>query len=228
MSQYEVEIKSLLGTEEKKDLLMEKVRAKDPALAFLWEETQLNHYFQGRVSAILEVFRPYLDATEISKLEDILTHYQNHSVRTRWIAPNTTILVIKASIDDTTSANGKIRREYEYSFPDMSLAHIDSILKDAGLDYQAKWSRTRQSYKFLDMTLCIDKNAGYGYLAEFEKVVNDPSETESARESILANMAELDIKELDQALLACMFDFYNQNWREYYGTDKVFEVAEEI
>jgi len=30
--------------------------------------------------------------------------------------------------------------------------------------------------------------------------------------------------ELDQARLARMFDFYNKNWRDYYGTEKVFTV----
>jgi hypothetical protein len=37
-------------------------------------------------------------------------------------------------------------------------------------------------------------------------------------------MAELGLDELPQERLARMFEFYNQNWSEYYGTDKTFNI----
>jgi len=37
-------------------------------------------------------------------------------------------------------------------------------------------------------------------------------------------MAELGVAELPQDRLARMFDFYNQNWPDYYGTDKTFTI----
>jgi hypothetical protein len=37
-------------------------------------------------------------------------------------------------------------------------------------------------------------------------------------------MQELDLKELSQDRLERMFKFYNENWRDYYGTEKVFNI----
>ena len=37
-------------------------------------------------------------------------------------------------------------------------------------------------------------------------------------------IGDLEVEELDQARLERMFAFYNANWRDYYGTDKVFVV----
>lgn len=70
----------------------------------------------------------------------------------------------------------------------------------------------------------MDKNAGYGYLAEFEKIVTDEAEADSVREELDALMAELEVEELDQERLARMFSFYNTNWPDYYGTDKTFTI----
>lgn len=57
------------------------------------------------------------------------------------------ILVIKASVDDTTSENGIARVEREIVFPQKTLAELDAIVRSAGYEYQAKWSRDREEYK---------------------------------------------------------------------------------
>ncbi len=74
------------------------------------------------------------------------------------------------------------------------------------------------------MNVCIDKNAGYGYLAEFERIVGEGDDHAAVRAELEAAMAELGVLELPQDRLARMFDFYNQNWAEYYGTDKTFTI----
>ena len=74
------------------------------------------------------------------------------------------------------------------------------------------------------VTLCLDKNAGYGYLAEFERVIDDPSLVDSTRAELLHIIDSLGYTELDQARLSRMFDFYNKNWRDYYGSEKVFTL----
>ena len=70
----------------------------------------------------------------------------------------------------------------------------------------------------------MDRNAGYGYLAEFEKMIDDGREAEYAKQELKALMAELKCQELAQDRLERMFTFYNEHWEEYYGTDKVFVV----
>jgi adenylate cyclase class IV len=72
--------------------------------------------------------------------------------------------------------------------------------------------------------VCFDKNAGYGYLAEFEKIVPHAEALAAARAEIDAVMSELEVEELPQDRLARMFAFYNEHWPEYYGTDKTFTI----
>jgi adenylate cyclase class IV len=97
---------------------------------------------------------------------------------------------------------------------------------ESGFKYQAKWSREREEYDYKGMNVCLDKNAGYGYLAEFEKVLQggDDSALASARAEIESVMRELGVAELPQDRLERMFAHYNQNWPDYYGTDKVFVI----
>jgi len=106
----------------------------------------------------------------------------------------------------------------------MSIDNLDAILLESGFEYQAKWSRERVEYSFDNINVCIDKNAGYGYLAEFEMVIANSDETQMAEENIRGIMARVGVEELDQARLARMFDYYNQNWRDYYGTEKTFTI----
>ena len=47
---------------------------------------------------------------------------------------------------------------------------------------------------------------------------------ETTRSELLAIIHTLGYAELDQARLSRMFAHYNQNWREYYGTEKVFSI----
>lgn len=136
-----------------------------------------------------------------------------------------TILVVKATVNDETSSNGTARIEWEVDLAPMSLDDMDKLVLTAGFDYQAKWSRDRDEYRLSDNTaLCVDRNAGYGYLAEFERVITDADAVESTRAELLSMIESLGYQELDQDRLARMFDFYNKNWRDYYGTERVFTI----
>ena len=85
-------------------------------------------------------------------------------------------MVVKATVNNETSSNGTARIEWEVDLFPMTLDEIDTKLLMSGFEYQAKWSRARDSYKLNQNTiLCLDKNAGYGYLAEFERVIDDES-----------------------------------------------------
>ena len=130
---------------------------------------------------------------------------------------------MKASIDDTTSSNGISRMEFE-SEVDMTLDELDKILLDSDFEYQAKWSRQREEFESGDMNICIDKNAGYGYLAEFEKVIDNADEVEKVKKDLRETMQELGVEELMQDRLERMFAHYNEHWPEYYGTDKIFNI----
>ena len=222
----EIEIKSLLGSSQKAQDLKKKMETLDPNFKLTDTSKQLNHYFKNISKSALEKI-----ANEISihlsddkkiELKKIIEHGKNPSVRTRQLN-NDVLFIIKASIDETTSSNGISRIEFEEKI-NLTLDELDQILLDAGLLYEAKWSREREQYEVKNATVTIDKNAGYGYVAEFEKVVNNDSDPKKITQELRDLMKELDVVELDQERLGRMFDFYNKNWEKYYGTDNIFII----
>lgn len=222
MNSYEVEIKSLLGQKENAEALKQKLQT-DPSFKSHGSHKQLNHYFiGGDLKALFDKTKDLIDQSKVPQFAEITQKAKDYSVRTRW-ADGKVMLVIKASIDDTTSSNGTARLETE-SQVDISIEDLDKLVTESGFTYQAKWSREREEYEYRGMNVSIDKNAGYGYLAEFEKVVEDPSLVDQIKDEIRNAMSEIGIEELSQDRLARMFDYYNNNWSDYYGTDKVFSI----
>lgn len=219
---FEIEIKSLLGKEENAQELKEKLKHKFPGMSLVGHGKQLNHYFVGDVSNLYDKVSPVIAEEHRNRLQKVLEEGSEFSIRSRE-TDDAVLFVVKASIDDTTSANGIKRIEFEEKV-DLSLEELDKLILDAGLEYQAKWSREREEYKCDDINVCLDKNAGYGWLAEFEKVIDDESLVVEAENKVRALMSDLGIDELMQDRLGRMFDYYNKNWPNYYGTDNVFEI----
>lgn len=223
MAQFEIEIKSLLGEKSAADALIAKLKATDTACEKSAESRQLNHYFEGgNIDALYQKVEHLFDADTQEKLQVIIEKGTSFSVRTRQKDAEV-LLVVKASVDAGTSANTVSRLEFEEAVP-ASLDALDRLVEGAGFRYQAKWSREREEYAYKGLTVCIDRNAGYGYLAEFEKVTDAEHALADVRAEIENIMAELGVAELPQDRLARMFDFYNNNWADYYGTDKTFVV----
>jgi adenylate cyclase class IV len=228
MHNFEIEIKSLLGSKANADALVEKMQTADNDFKILGAHKQLNHYFVGgSLKSLFDKVNHLLTEESKHKLEDLSERAKDFSVRTRE-ADGKIILVVKATVDDTTSENGTARLEWEAKLNNLNLEELDKLILNAGFTYQAKWSRERQEFLFhsgkRELSVSIDKNAGYGFLAELEVVVNDVSKAEEVKAFIRETMSKLAIEELPQDRLQRMFDFYNQHWQDYYGTDKVFTI----
>lgn len=221
---YEVEIKSLLGSKDNADLLLKNLKKHNPKLKLISKGKQLNHYFNVPNEIHLEkALTKHIKTDKKESFKRILEDGKKLSIRTRENDGKKAILVIKASVGDDTSSNGVKRIEFE-SEVDLSLEELDKALLNAGLTYQAKWSRERQEYSSGDMHICLDRNAGYGYLAEFEKVVKDEKELENVRKELLSFMKKVGVEELPQDRLERMFAHYNANWNKYYGTENTFII----
>ena len=225
MTSCEIEMKSLLGTQERADELREKLKAVDPRTRLVSRNKQLNHYFVGGDTAVLyDKLFPHLSEEKRSGLQSIIKKGSDFSIRTRRIDEQNPLIVLKASLDAGTSHNTVSRLEFESEISGMTLEQLDRVLLESGFSYQAKWSREREEYQCGDVSVCFDKNAGYGYVAEFEKVVPDGSHIESARKALEEFMERLGVSELPQERLERMFAHYNEHWPEYYGTSKTFVV----
>jgi len=221
---YEIEIKSLLGSKENAMELKNNLHKNFPDIRLITKGKQLNHYFilPNNLDALIKSVEEIVDKNKKEELDHILSHGQKISLRTR-DSDGKVILVIKASIGDDTSANGVKRVEFE-CIVKKSLNELDQVLINSGCKYQAKWSREREEFETGDMHVCIDRNAGYGYLAEFEKVIQDESKTDEVKKSLLDFMDKLGVQELNQERLERMFSYYNSNWQDYYGTEKIFNI----
>ncbi len=227
MHNYEVEIKVLLSSKENKDKFKENLKHKLIDLKFLWQNSQLNHYFiWWDFHKLKENIIKILPKEKQESLKNILSLNWKHSFRTRYEKGNS-ILVIKLAIDDTTSSNWIVRLEWEHIFKNKKIDDLDKILLDSDFEYQAKWSRKREEYKSKNnINITIDKNAWYWYLSEFEMVVSSRKDAEKAEENIRKLLNELELTELNQDKLAKMFKYYNENWEKYYGTDKYFILSD--
>lgn len=223
MHSYEVEVKSLLGSKERAEEVREAMRKLDSSCVLTSRNKQLNHYFvEGSLKALEKSVSSLLSKEAQVRFHDIAQRAQEFSVRTRE-KDSEVLFVIKASVGDDTSANGISRIEFEEKVS-VSLDALDKMILESGFKYQAKWSREREEYVCRGVNVTLDKNAGYGWLAEFERVVDDKSQLADAEKQVRALMQELGVEELPQDRLERMFAYYNNNWKDYYGTEKIFMV----
>jgi len=223
MSHFEIEIKTLLGESTNAEALKKKMSELDPNFSHTSSNKQLNHYFEGGdIHKLYAKIEHLYQGAEHDKFKMVADRGTKFSVRTRQ-RDKEVLLVVKASIDEGTSENTVKRIEFEEP-ASLSLDDLDALVIDSGYKYQAKWSRERDEFSYKGANVCLDKNAGYGYLAEFEKIIPNENDTEEAKRELIALMNELEVEELPQDRLARMFDHYNQNWSEYYGTDKTFNL----
>lgn len=222
---YEIEIKSLLGSRERADELKRHLVQLFPALRTLPSHKQRNFYFNtpSDLSGVEKVARTFLSPEKQVELSRIIKNARGGvSIRTR-DADGKALFILKASIGDDTSANGVSRIEFEEPIT-LFFDELNDRLTSAGLIYQAKWSREREHFDLGSIHITIDRNAGYGYLAEFEKMLSDGGEAKYAKKELKALMAELKCTELPQERLERMFKYYNEHWQEYYGTERTFNI----
>ena len=59
---------------------------------------------------------------------------------------------------------------------------------------------------------------------DIEATIGRESFLEQIRDELVSLMEELGVEELPQDRLERMFQHYNENWRDYYGTDKTFVI----
>ena len=232
---YEVELKVLLWNKFPPETFVKVLSTDFKSVVERDEETQLNHYFEiPHRSQILPAFEKRLSiSTEDEERIAAFRNWENIVVRTREITNKNgkkVILVMKSTVNNESSQNGTTRKELEIEIP-FEIDYLDSILtSQAEIRPQAKWSRTRRTFEVVDdewfyFTVCLDKNAGYGYIAEFEVVINNPAVIESTKKKLQNCITKLWLKELSAEQLQRMFDFYNKNWESFYQTENYFFIG---
>ncbi len=223
-NKFEVEVKALLENQQIKDEFVTRLRRSDRDLKITKQSGQLNHYFDrnGDPKRLLSAVKPLLSASNFKGLWDIIRSSSRFALRTR---KDTNVrLIVKAAQAGEDEQHAITRLEGDYLATTESIDTLDQLILNSGYNFLSKWSRHRTEYLYKDYTICLDRNAGYGYMVEIEKVVDTQEAIIQARDAIFKELADLDLSELSQERIGRMFDFYNQHWRDYYGTKKTFVV----
>ena len=221
--QYEIEIKTLLGSQERSAELLAKVMGRDPETKLVSTQKQLNHYYHGgNLAGLAKGVAAHITPQQATALNDIATRAKSINVRTRQ-KNDTVLLIVKGSLDDVSAAHSHHRMEFEAPV-DLHITELDELVEQSGWQLEAKWQADRRIYDTMGLTLDMFFTPGYGYMAEFEKVVAADEDRESAHQKLVDTMESLGVEELPNPRLERMFAYYNQHWREYYGTDNVFVV----
>lgn len=221
--QYEIEIKTLLGSKQASDNLLKAVRSRDPKTTLVSEQHQLNHYFRGGdLAQLASSAAHHLSESQRATLSEINEKATHINVRTRQ-KNDTVLLIVKGSLDATSAVHSHHRMEFEAPVT-LSINELDELILNSGWQLEAKWQADRKIYDTLGLTLDLYFTPGYGYMAEFERVVSDNNDRQAAHQQLVDVMESLGVQELPNDRLERMFAYYNQHWPEYYGTKKVFTV----
>jgi predicted adenylyl cyclase CyaB len=112
------------------------------------------------------------------------------------------------------------REEIEIKCAREDCAKLEQLFLALGYEVETKWLRTRNSFQWDDINVCLDYTRGYGYIIELEKVSEAKlpsgslaSEREKVLEHLKAKLAELKVpltlrEEFDKKYLD-----YKKNWR---------------
>lgn len=213
----EIEVKALV---ENINLLKEKIVKLYPSYIEIKESKQLNHYFKGEKTNLINLFEMF-PASFVGLYEEIENVETEISIRTREDSGKGTLFILKYGDD---SINGGDRVEIEKPIP-TTIDKLDNLLNRYGIKIDSKWSRERTEYIYEDFNLCLDLNSGFGAILEVEKVIEDNLEKGDNSKKIQAKIAcrnmleELELEELDKRLLKKMYNYYLQNWKKFYGKD---------
>ena len=135
---------AFLAAAKTRNAWKQKCRRSIPTLKDIGSHRQLNHYFEGKgdFKAVAQVLKD----ENTRKTCSLSSRKKRRTFRSAPAMPTgPSFSFLKASIDDTTSANGTARREFEEKV-DMPLDALDKMILAAGFTYQSKWSRERTEY----------------------------------------------------------------------------------
>lgn len=89
------------------------------------------------------------------------------------------------------------------------------MLQVLGYLVEIKWFRKRLELKHQIFNVTIDYSVGYGYIVEFELMVNDDSLIEDAKKQLQTVFKEFSIAESSKDEFNVKYNDYKINWNDY-------------
>jgi len=215
---YEVEVKSLLGSKEKAEELKDIIKEVDPDCRLISTSKQLDHYFEGGdLESLVEDLAFYISDKAYIEIKSLVNREIAVCSKDK---DGEVFIIIKSSVEDYYDDRGL---SIEKKVP-LTLVELDKLITKNGFKCQSKRAVEKEDFIANKIIVSVKKTDGYGYTAEFKAGVESFEEVGIAKHAIHVFMEHLGISELSQDRLERMLAYYNAYWEDYYGTDKVFII----
>lgn len=110
---------------------------------------------------------------------------------------------------------GKIHDEHieeiEVHFQKEDFAKVERIFSSIGLTPKIKWFRTRNTFLWEGISVCIDDTKGYGYILELEKMSNQENKEQDLL-MLKQKLNQLNLPLSTKEEFDHKFKWYEQNW----------------
>ncbi|MEK6812588.1 MAG: CYTH domain-containing protein [Nanoarchaeota archaeon] len=104
------------------------------------------------------------------------------------------------------------REEIEIRFQREDFPLLEQLFLTLGFEVSIKWFRKRSTFKWKDMTVCLDFTKGYGYIIELEKMVSS-DEKESTHQYLKEQLQSLEISLTPREEFEQRFQHYKDHWK---------------
>lgn len=106
------------------------------------------------------------------------------------------------------------REEVEIKFSKDDFERLEQMFLSLGYNIQIKWFRKRNNFKWQDIDVAVDSTKGYGYIIEFEKLVEE-NEKEKTLEFLKEKFNILNISMTSREEFDQKFNYYKEHWKEF-------------
>jgi predicted adenylyl cyclase CyaB len=103
------------------------------------------------------------------------------------------------------------REEVEIKFKRDDFERLEQLFHALGYNVYIKWFRKRHNFKWQGIDVAVDFTKGYGYIIEFEKLVEE-NEKENVLEFLKEKFNMLDISMTSRQEFDQKFNYYKENW----------------
>lgn len=89
------------------------------------------------------------------------------------------------------------------------------MLETLGYEVEIKWFRKRIQLQYQQFDVTIDYSIGYGYIVEFELMVNEEVNIDQAKKELQSAFKKFNIDDSSKEEFNSKYNDYKNNWLEY-------------
>ncbi len=105
----------------------------------------------------------------------------------------------------------EFREEIEIKFNKEDFNKLEKLFLTLGFNISIKWFRTRNTFKWNEISVMLDYTKGYGYIIELEKISNNENK-EAILNELKEKLKSLDIEQTPKEEFDKKYIYYKENW----------------